>query len=130
MVCINFCLRDFAVAALDVGEDFKASDAAKTNGEEELYRRRGKYEMPIDLLDLDSCGVCGMEWLNGWIDWGDERDVSGYTLVYGWWKGEGEVAVDTITAVGTNGCCVATYLSLYDVVGSMRRRNDVGAKGI
>jgi hypothetical protein len=38
------------------------------------------------------------------------------------------VAVDTIIAVRTNGC-VATYLSLYDGDGSLRQRNEGGAKG-
>jgi hypothetical protein len=38
------------------------------------------------------------------------------------------VTVDTIITVRTNGC-VATYLSFYNGDGSLRQRNDGGAKG-
>jgi hypothetical protein len=27
------------------------------------------FVLPSDILDLDSCGVCEMHWLNAWVDW-------------------------------------------------------------
>jgi hypothetical protein len=32
MIFIHFCLRDIALAAPEIGKDFKSSDVANTNG--------------------------------------------------------------------------------------------------
>jgi LDH2 family malate/lactate/ureidoglycolate dehydrogenase len=63
------------------------------------------------LLDLDSFEVCGVHWLNKWVDLGDAGDVSSDNFVSGQRKSESGVAVDAIAAVGMNGCCVATHLA-------------------